>query len=427
MPMQRWTWTLALVGLFGGLGVTNYLQSDGTGAPPDPTQVMLQALQQHVERLEDELEVSRTQVAQLSEEQAETQALGQRMQRLEAELSHSGEKFARQREVLGQMESSTREAALQAIGVEFTGFAQALDTKWEGLRGQVDEVYGLARQHEGTLRELSQYRQRDTTRMWTELLGPTVQLSGESTVGSGVLLPSVHVEGDEYRTYLLTAWHVVRDIQTDPRQPNEPVPVRIYHADGTRSDETARLLIYDSMIDSALLVMNTEKRFDFGAQLSSREKLGRIAIFSHVYAVGCPLGNDPIPTFGEIADIRHQVDGEPYWMISAPTYIGNSGGGIFDAESNELIGLFSKIYTHGTLRPTVVPHMGLVTPLTRVYDWLTVSGYGDLVPTDEPATPVNRDSLLQTQAPRHTDAQQFRPLDTPAPRSASLDGQPLRD
>ena len=35
-----------------------------------------------------------------------------------------------------------------------------------------------------------------------------------------------------------------------------------------------------------------------------------------------------------------------------------------------MLGVFSKIYTHGGLRPLVVPHMGLVTPLTPVYDWL---------------------------------------------------------
>ncbi|MFQ5634674.1 MAG: FAD-dependent oxidoreductase, partial [Gammaproteobacteria bacterium] len=50
---------------------------------------------------------------------------------------------------------------------------------------------------------------------------------------------------------------------------------------------------------------------------------------------------------GEVADERHEVDGEHYWMISAPTYIGNSGGGIFDAQTHELLAVFSKIYTHG--------------------------------------------------------------------------------
>ena len=74
-----------------------------------------------------------------------------------------------------------------------------------------------------------------------------------------------------------------------------------------------------------------------------------------------------------------------YWMINAPTYIGNSGGGIFDARTHELLGVFSKIYTHGTLRPTIVPHMGLATPLHEVYPWLAEEGFGFLVP-DGPAS-----------------------------------------
>jgi len=96
----------------------------------------------------------------------------------------------------------------------------------------------------------------------------------------------------------------------------------------------------------------------------------------------CPLGNDPIPTFGEVADTRHTVDGQHYWMISAPTYIGNSGGGIFDARTHELLGIFSKIYTHGTLRPTVIPHMGLVTSLSTIYDWLEKVGLGAIEPSE---------------------------------------------
>jgi hypothetical protein len=131
--------------------------------------------------------------------------------------------------------------------------------------------------------------------------------------------------------------------------------------------------------------MNTDRRLECGARLAPAGRIEQARIFEQVYAVGCPLGNDPIPTFGEIADVRHVVDGETYWMISAPTYIGNSGGGIFDAQNHELLGIFSKIYTHGALRPTVVPHMGLVTPLTAIYDWLSDVGYAYVVPDPDPA------------------------------------------
>ena len=75
-------------------------------------------------------------------------------------------------------------------------------------------------------------------------------------------------------------------------------------------------------------------------------------------------------------------------MINAPTYIGNSGGGIYTAGSNELIGIFSKIYTHGAIRPTVIPHMGLVTPLEEFYDWIDSTEVAEVVESDDKATIV---------------------------------------
>jgi S1-C subfamily serine protease len=179
---------------------------------------------------------------------------------------------------------------------------------------------------------------------------------------------------------MLTAWHVVRDIYGSPEKVNQPVHARIYLEDGTTTVEAARMVAYDSALDVALLKLDSDRAIPNGARLASRESLERAKIFDGIYAVGCPLGNDPIPTAGEIAATNHKVDGCTYWMISAPTYIGNSGGGIFDARSHELMGIFSKIYTHGATRSTIVPHMGLATPLSKVYDWLEGAGRPDIVP-----------------------------------------------
>jgi hypothetical protein len=236
---------------------------------------------------------------------------------------------------------------------------------------------------------------RDTDGMWDDLLGPVVQLSGEATVGSGVLLVSQPLaaddedrdsveDGDAWRTYVLTSWHVVRDIYGQADKAGTPVPVKIYRPDGGSETEQAHLCAYDTTIDVALLVVHTPQALPNGAMLAPPSRLAAVKPFDRVYAVGCPLGNDPIPTAGEVASIHHEVDGEPYWMISAPTYIGNSGGGIFDADTRELLGIFSKIYTHGSMRSSIVPHMGLATPLPKIYAWLDSAGYGHLKPEDRP-------------------------------------------
>ncbi|MEZ5973511.1 MAG: trypsin-like peptidase domain-containing protein [Planctomycetota bacterium] len=186
---------------------------------------------------------------------------------------------------------------------------------------------------------------------------------------------------------MLTAWHVVRDILADKLDPEDKtVPVTIYLESGSTLFRTAHLVAHNATIDAALLLLDDDKPVANGATLASRSYLASRHIFHSIYAVGCPLGNDPIPTRGEISDLDHFIDGSTYWMISAPTYIGNSGGGIYDGEKNHLMGLFSKIYTHGNLRPTIVPHMGLVSPLALVYQWLEDEGIAKVI--DEGDTAV---------------------------------------
>ncbi|MEO6709030.1 MAG: serine protease, partial [Planctomycetota bacterium] len=234
----------------------------------------------------------------------------------------------------------------------------------------------------------------DKQKLWEDLVGPVVQLIGDSTVGSGVLLESRPLTDGGYATNVLTAWHVVRDIYGAPDNFTAPVPVKIYAPDGTWRNLTAHLLAHDVTLDLALLVLDTNEHQPCGAHLASRSELASMRIFDGVYAVGCPLGNDPIPTVGEVASTHHDIDGGKYWMISAPTYIGNSGGGIYAAGTHDLIGIFSKIYTHGSTRSTIIPHMGLATPLSVVYDWLDTTEYAYLE-TKAPEAEVQTASMAR--------------------------------
>ena len=61
--------------------------------------------------------------------------------------------------------------------------------------------------------------------------------------------------------------------------------------------------------------------------------------------------------------------------MSAPSYIGNSGGGIFNPKTRELVGIFTKIFTHGSLNPTIVPHLGLGVPTDQIHEFLDESGF----------------------------------------------------
>jgi hypothetical protein len=323
----------------------------------------------------------------LARQQESASGHGDRLAQLSCELQEAAATIAEQRAKLAQWDDVRQEIGPDAVDARVAKLRQNLAADYKTLDDEVRTALEVARTANAGVGQLEKSLARDKDRLWNDLLGPTVQLMGEETVGSGVLLRSEQIEGSkDYTTYVLTAWHVIRDIQSTPDSITTPVPVTIYSREGGVRSETALLLKHDATLDVALLRLNTTRAIECGASLAPRERLEDVAVFEHIYAVGCPLGNDPIPTFGEIADTHHTVDGQHYWMISAPTYIGNSGGGVFDADTHELLGIFTKIYTHGTLRPTVVPHMGLATPLPLVYDWLEQVGYAQLEPPDRHTT-----------------------------------------
>lgn len=375
--------------------------------PVTVASVCIHGLTGRVRRLEDEPRVGRRELRAIDDQlallearvqgsigalrvlangQMRTEVLNQRLAELERELRLTACAIEEQRDSLTRLDVE-QELGPRRVNDRLDSLEQGVERQWNAVEDVATRAMDVARRASTDLAQVERSLERDKSMMWRDLLGPTVQLMGEETVGSGVLLASEPLVGTkDWVTYVITAWHVIRDIQTTPENLNTPVPVTIYMRDGQVRPETAVVLKYDTGLDIALLRLNGSRPVDCGAKLASRQRLGDVAIFERIYAVGCPLGNDPIPTFGEIADTRHQVDNQTYWMISAPTYIGNSGGGVFDAETHELLGIFTKIYTHGTLRPTVVPHMGLVTPLPAIYDWLEQIGFANLEASAENRT-----------------------------------------
>lgn len=229
------------------------------------------------------------------------------------------------------------------------------------------------------LAELGSRMSRNVDWMKDRMILPTVQLRGSGTVGSGVVVYSeAQDDGDDahYATLVLTAHHVVLEVlggRSDERLLRE---VQVFDAaDGTATTETAELVVFDRDRDIALLRLNSTRRFPYVAELISVPDLQRLDVFTRAYAVGCPLGNRPLPTVGEISSKRKVVGDQAFWMINAPTFFGNSGGGVYLGENCRLIGVSSMIYTYGKTHPTVVPHMGLFVPLDVVYQWLDSEGF----------------------------------------------------
>lgn len=343
----------------------------------DPSEV--ERLSNALRGAEEKIATSLREIQELERKSEHTAELDRRMDELRGGLEKAASTLAEQHKRMAEWDSIEDQIGPRALDARMAEYRQHVEEQWRRVDEDARTARQLAESARSDLGVLEKDLARDEERMWRDLVAPSVQIMGEDSVGSGVLLRSEPVEGTkDFRTYAITAWHVIRDLQTAPEDLSFTVPVTIYGEDHHASPESATVIKYDATVDVAILRLHTKRQIDCGAKLAPRSRLGRVRIFDRVYAVGCPLGNEPIPTFGEIADTHHVVDGSAYWMISAPTYIGNSGGGIFDAQTHELLGIFDKIYTHGTLRPTVIPHMGLVTSLTTIYDWLDRVGLSQL-------------------------------------------------
>jgi S1-C subfamily serine protease len=220
--------------------------------------------------------------------------------------------------------------------------------------------------------------------MKRRMIYPTVQLKGNGTVGSGILVYSEpqHGIGEEggstvHTTLVLTAYHVVLEVMGERAERGMVDEVHVVKDADTSATEVfgAKLVLFDRARDVALLRLNSERRFEKVVDFLPPAELTSVDIFSKAYAVGCPLGNRPLPTLGEVSSKSKIVSDQVFWMLSAPTFFGNSGGGVYLAENCRLIGVSSMIYTYGKTNPTVVPHMGLFVPLETVYRWLDAEGY----------------------------------------------------
>lgn len=213
----------------------------------------------------------------------------------------------------------------------------------------------------------------DVEGLYEDVIHPSVQVSGRSGVGGGVIIHSRGASKEDSETYVVTAFHVIQKVvrKEDGLEVRDPMEVRFYKRDGTYDHAMqGELVVYDEKQDLALVRVAGTGLLPNVAKLASRETIAAVRVFTPVYAVGCPLGHDPLPSAGEISTLHKEVNGARFWMMNAPTIFGNSGGGIFHRETRELLGVSAMICTYDNQGSTPVPHLGIMVSLETVYDWL---------------------------------------------------------
>ncbi len=336
--------------------------------------------------------VAETLRARSLEQERAVHALQARVEELEAaersEERRSADAWARIDEVLRETEG-----ALHAT----QGELRATESEIERLRAhdvaQTAQQVAAVEARVQLLREFADREQLEANArridlriVHRELLEPTVRVNAKSEVGSGSIVYS-RKRGGKVRTFVLTAWHIVKDNLTDGKP--EPIEVDVYDAQGAERDTKSKLVARHEALDLALLEIENEKAPSPTAKLPRLPDLERAALFSKVYAIGCPLGYAPLETSGDLTSLKKELDGISYWMTNAPTIFGNSGGGIYLAETRQLVGVLSRISAYKNLIDVAVPHMGIVTPITLVYDWLDATEFAFVHKEGiEPETPV---------------------------------------
>jgi S1-C subfamily serine protease len=101
------------------------------------------------------------------------------------------------------------------------------------------------------------------------------------------------------------------------------------------------------------------------------EEKKRLRMFMPLYAIGCGLGHPPLATEGHLTGMNDVIDNYPYWLSSAPTIFGNSGGSVFLMDTLEFIGVPSRIAVQPMgFGADAITHMSYFIPVTTVYDFL---------------------------------------------------------
>ncbi|MEK7448507.1 MAG: serine protease, partial [Planctomycetota bacterium] len=215
----------------------------------------------------------------------------------------------------------------------------------------------------------------------------SVWIKTNDSVGGGTIVYSRPDRDNNYHTYVLTAYHVIYEIIESKDKAAGPdiigagkilseITIKVYDEKGEEMvPYQAEIVGAHKSKDLALLKIKSNRPFPAQARLVTRGKMQMINIFSPVYVMGCPLGYDPLPTYGEVTSLKREMNGEKFWMTNAPTIFGNSGGGVFLGETGEFIGVSSMISVYTNFIAIPVPHLSLIISPDSILDWLDEQFY----------------------------------------------------
>lgn len=224
-----------------------------------------------------------------------------------------------------------------------------------------------------------------------KMLYPTVRVRTEKAGGSGTVIYSELLPGkeDKFETYVLTNCHVIsdnirvekkwstllkREVKTDILSECSVEFFNFEYGSWESGQSTykSEIMCYDKDMDLALLKLKTERKSDFVADMFPKgEEKERLRMFMELYAVGCGLGHPPLATQGNLTGFNDIIDNYPYFLSSAPTVYGNSGGSVFLNDTLEFIGIPSRVsVTMSGFSSSPITHLSYFIPIMSIYQFL---------------------------------------------------------
>jgi len=216
---------------------------------------------------------------------------------------------------------------------------------------------------------------------------PCVRIRTQKAGGSGTVIYSEEGE-DGFSTYILTNHHVVDDcikvekkwsaLLKSERKTDvfEAVDAHFFNyrwesrATGGLSIQSD-IVAYDEDQDLALLKIRSGDKTPTAARLYPRDKENDLRAGMPVICVGAGLGEPPVQTNGVLSQFGQEIDRKEFWLNTAPSIFGNSGGALFLAETYELIGVPARIaVTMLGFSADAITHLSFAIPITRIYEFL---------------------------------------------------------
>lgn len=236
---------------------------------------------------------------------------------------------------------------------------------------------------------------------------PCVRIRTPKAGGSGTVIYSRENGNGEYSTYVLTNWHVVDNcieikpewstLLQDEKKVDKFEKVDVHFFD-YRWDSRAiggttvqsDIQCYDKNEDLALLKLRTMRPVASVATLYPRNEEQWLRVGMPVITVGAGLGAPPVQTYGFLSQFGQEIDQREYWLNTAPSIFGNSGGAMFlgdvgrlfanddtaMARQYNLLGVPARIAVAMLgFSSDPITHLSFCVPITRIYNFLEAQRY----------------------------------------------------